>query len=299
MTNLTRKFDLTSLRLFLAVYLEQNIARAAERECITPSAVSRRISDLELLVGAPLIHRQSRGISVTPVGEMLARHARAVLESLENLNAEISQFQVGAKGSVKIAANLSAIVQFLPEDLASFQRSFPEVDIRVDEIASAEVLRSVEEGTAEIGICNAQDLPASMEARPYRADRLVLIVPPRHRLASLSSVDLGCIVQERLVGLGPETSLMKLLNLQAAEQGLTLSLTIQVRSLDVLCRMVHAELGVAVVPQLVAEYNTRALDLKIVPIAEAWATRKLVVVSRDSARLTATARGLISYLADH
>ncbi|MBF8724082.1 MULTISPECIES: LysR substrate-binding domain-containing protein [Pseudomonas] len=299
MTNLTRKFDLTSLRLFLAVYLEQNIARAAERECITPSAVSRRISDLELLIGAPLIHRQSRGISVTPVGEMLARHARAVLESLENLNAEISQFQVGAKGSVKIAANLSAIVQFLPEDLASFQRTFPEVDIRVDEIASAEVLRSVEEGTAEIGICNAQDLPAGMEARPYRADRLVLIVPPRHRLASLSSVDLGSITQERLVGLGPETSLMKLLNRQAAEQGLNLSLTIQVRSLDVLCRMVHAELGVAVVPQLVAEYNTRALDLKIVPITEAWATRKLIVVSRESARLTATARGLISYLADH
>src|SRR5471030_2422615 len=55
MENLLKKLDLTSLRLFVAVCQEQNIARAAEREFIVPSAVSRRISEIEAMVGLPVI----------------------------------------------------------------------------------------------------------------------------------------------------------------------------------------------------------------------------------------------------
>ncbi len=60
MNNLLRKIDLTSLRLFVAVCQEKNIARAAEREFIAPSAVSRRITEIEAIIGLPVIQRQSR-----------------------------------------------------------------------------------------------------------------------------------------------------------------------------------------------------------------------------------------------
>ena len=73
MDNLLRKLDLTSLRLFVAVCQEKNIARAAEREFIAPSAVSRRIADIETIIGLPIIQRQSRGISVTPVGLIFSK----------------------------------------------------------------------------------------------------------------------------------------------------------------------------------------------------------------------------------
>ena len=154
MNNLLRKIDLTSLRLFVAVCQERNIARAAEREFIAPSAISRRIAEIEAIIGLPVIHRESRGISVTPVGETVLRHAQAVIGSIEAMGAELSQFASGAKGKVRLVGNLSSIVQFLPEDIAAFQRAFPDVDIDLEEQTSTNVMRSIQEHAADLGICN-------------------------------------------------------------------------------------------------------------------------------------------------
>src|SRR5207253_7513124 len=118
-----------SLRLFVAVCQEQNIARAAEREFIAPSAVSRRIAEIETLIGLPVIERHPRGITVTPVGETVLRHALAIIGNIEALGAELSRFTSGARGNVRLVCNLGAIVQFLPEDLAAFGRVYPDIGI--------------------------------------------------------------------------------------------------------------------------------------------------------------------------
>lgn len=85
MENLLRKVDLTSLRLFVAVCQENSIARAAEREFIAPSAVSRRIADLESLVGLPLIKRHTRGVIATPAGQTVLRHAQQIIGAVESM----------------------------------------------------------------------------------------------------------------------------------------------------------------------------------------------------------------------
>ena len=149
MENVLKKLDLTSLRLFVAVCQERNIARAAEREFIASSAVSRRIADIEAMIGLPVIQRQSRGITVTPVGETALRYALAIIGNIEQMSAELSRFSSGAKGRVRVVANLSSIVQFLPEDVAGFGRASPEVSIELEEENSADVLRIVGEHGAD------------------------------------------------------------------------------------------------------------------------------------------------------
>ena len=67
--------DFVTLRLFVAVCEERNIARAAEREAIVASAVSKRIADLEDAIGAPLLLRHRSGVTPTPAGELLLQHA--------------------------------------------------------------------------------------------------------------------------------------------------------------------------------------------------------------------------------
>ena len=75
-----QSFDPTSLRLFVAVCEERNIANAARREAIVPSAVSKRISQMELEAGVTLLERGRRGVSVTAAGEVLWRYARESLQ---------------------------------------------------------------------------------------------------------------------------------------------------------------------------------------------------------------------------
>lgn len=296
MNNLLRKIDLTSLRLFVAVCQERNIARAAEREFIAPSAVSRRIAEIEAIIGLPVIHRESRGISVTPVGETVLRHAQAVIGSIEAMGAELSQFSSGAKGKVRLVGNLSAIVQFLPEDIAAFQRVFPNVDIDLEEQSSTNVMRSILARAADLGICNAIAGADQFQQLPYRTDRLFLMVPGNHVLSSAVAVGLADIVNERFVGLDSESALTQLLAQEAADLGAALNIKIRVSSLDALCRMVHAGLGIAVVPQQIGEMYINTLDVRLVPIRDPWAVRHLIIIFRDYEQLTATAASLVNFL---
>ena len=150
--NFARQIDLTSLQLFVAVCELGSIGRAAEREFIAASAVSKRLSDLEATLGTQLLYRHARGVRLTPAGESLLHHARSMMFSLEKMQAELSEYADGVRGHVRMHASISAIVQFLPEDLGAFARAHPQVKIDLEEHLSAEVLRAVQEGAADIGI---------------------------------------------------------------------------------------------------------------------------------------------------
>jgi DNA-binding transcriptional LysR family regulator len=297
MDNLLRKLDLTSLRLFVAVCQEKNIARAAERELIAPSAVSRRIADIESVIGLPVIQRQSRGITVTPVGETVLRHALAIIGNLESLGAELSQYVSGAKGNVRIVANLSSIVQFLPEDVAAYQRIFPEVNIDIEEHNSVDVVRLLAERAADFGICNAIAGIEEFEHVHYRTDRLSVMLPESHRLGSAIKLQFSDVLQENFVGLRGDSALTILLAQEAAALGAELAVKIRVGSLDALCRMVHAGLGIAVVPHQVGELYINTLNVSLVPLSDVWATRQLIIVFRARDQLNATAATLVNFLA--
>ncbi|HEY4297250.1 MAG TPA: LysR family transcriptional regulator [Paraburkholderia sp.] len=296
MENLLKKLDLTSLRLFVAVCQERNIARAAEREFIASSAVSRRIAEIEAVIGLPVIQRQSRGITVTPVGETVLRHALAIIGNIEQMSAELSRFSSGAKGRVQVVANLSSIVQFLPEDVAAFGRVFPDVSIELEEENSADVLRIVDEHGADFGICNAIAGSEAFEQVPYRQDRLAVLVPGAHRLADAPRVSFDALLEDRFVGLRSESALTRLLTQQAASAGRPLDVRIRVSSLDALCRMVHAGLGIAIVPEQVGLLYVNALDVRLLSLSNAWAVRHLIMIFKARGQLSASAAALVGFL---
>lgn len=296
METLLRRLDFTSLRLFVAVCQESSIARAAEREFIAPSAVSRRVAELESLVGLPLIQRHTRGVSVTPAGQMVLRHARRIISDVEAMGAELSHVYAGAKGRVRVVANLSAIVQFLPEDVAAFQRLFPEVDIDLEEQHSPDVLRLVRAREADFGICNRISGVQAMHWKPYRRDSLAVMLPAGHRLAGRRRLSLRDIAGETFVGLGENSALTQLLAAQAEDLGLALAVKIRVASLDALCRMTHSGLGIAIMPQQVGQLYERALDVAVRPLDDPWAQREIGIIHLGREHLSATAASLLRFL---
>jgi len=296
MDDLIRKLDLVSLRLFAAVCQEGNISRAAEREFITPSAVSRRISEIEALVGLPLIHRHARGISVTPAGNAVWQSALTVADSIQELGAELLQFKSGTKGTVRVVANLSAVVQFLPEDIAAFGQLFPEIDVELEEQSSLQTMRTIAGHGADFGICNEVCGLDFFDAVPYRTDQLYILLPKHHRLADAGSLSLADLTSEKVIGLKLDTSLMQLLKREYAALGARFTTSIQAGSLEAMCRMVHVGLGVAIVPKLVGEMYVDVLDVALRPLCAPWATRQSFLISNGRHGLSASANALAGFL---
>ncbi|HEY0826150.1 MAG TPA: LysR family transcriptional regulator [Ramlibacter sp.] len=292
-----RRIDLTSLQLFVAVCELGSIGRAAEREFIAASAVSKRLSDLEATLETPLLYRHTRGVKLTPAGESLLHHARSVLFSLEKMQAELSEYADGVRGHVRIHANISAIVQFLPEDLGAFSKEHPQVKIDLEEHLSTEVMRAVQEGAADLGICNvAAAGDHGLQTLPYRRDELVLIVPRGHVLARRKAVAFEDTLDFDHVGLHSNSSIYLAMREAAAAAGRTIRLRIHVTGLDAMCRMIHNGLGVGVMPRRAFTLMHGVGDLECVRLADAWATRDIRLVARDFSTLPVTARLLVDHL---
>ena len=104
---LLRDLDLTSLRLFVAVCDTGNMSRAAEGSGMVASAVSKRLAQLEQVVGVPVLERKRRGLLPTPAGETLLEHARSMLLSAARIERDMAQHAAGLQGRVNLLATAS------------------------------------------------------------------------------------------------------------------------------------------------------------------------------------------------
>ncbi|WP_332739671.1 LysR family transcriptional regulator [Hydrogenophaga sp.] len=294
--NFARQIDLTSLQLFVAVCELGSIGRAAEREFIAASAISKRLSDLEGTLGTTLLHRHTRGVRLTPAGEGLLHHARAVLYGLEQMQVELAEYADGVRGHVRVHASISAIVQFLPEDLGAFARLHPQVKIDLEEHLSPEVLRAVQEGATDLGLCNGAMGTGGLQSLPYRRDSLVLVVPHGHALASDGPVAFEASLPFDHVGLHANSSIHLATHQAATQAGTTVRVRIRVTGLDAMCRMIANGLGVGVMPARAFELLHTGEVLQAVPLTDTWAQRQLALVARDFSSLPATARLLVDHL---
>jgi DNA-binding transcriptional LysR family regulator len=294
--NFARRIDLTSLQLFVAVCELGSIGKAAEREFIAASAVSKRLSDLEAALGIALLYRHTRGVDLTPAGESLLHHARSVLFSLEKMQGELSEYADGVRGHVRVHASISAIVQFLPEDLGAFIRQHAQIKIDLEEHLSTEVVRAVQEGAADLGVCNTANGTGNLQTRSYRHDQLVLIVPSGHALAAFPSMDFEAALDYDQVGLHANSSIYLAMRQAAAAVGRVIKLRIHVTGLDAMCRMIHNGLGVGVMPQRAFRLMHGVGALAAVALTDDWARRQISLVARDFSTLPLTARLLVDHL---
>ncbi|MBS0429850.1 MAG: LysR family transcriptional regulator [Proteobacteria bacterium] len=296
--NFARRIDLTSLQLFVAVCELGSIGRAAEREFIAASAISKRLSDLEATLGITLLYRHARGVDLTPAGESLLHHARSMLYSLEKMQGELSEYAEGVRGHVRVHANISAIVQFLPEDLGAFVQAHDAIKIDLEEHLSSEVVRAVQEGAADLGICHVPDGAGDLQTQPYRQDRLALIVPAGHPLAAGGAIDFVDALDFDHVGLHTNSSIYVAMHQAALDAGRSVRLRIHVTGLDAMCRMIDNGLGIGVMPQRAFELMRGGIGRRLVSVTlnDAWSLREIRLVARDFSTLPVAARTLVQHL---
>lgn len=296
LNNLIRRLDLVTLQLFVAIHEEGSLTRAAAREAIALSAASKRLNELEAALGSPLFARQARGMSLTPAGETLLHHARRMLFNLEKIGLELGEHLQGVRGYVRMLANLSAIIQFLPEDLALFAAEHERIKVDLEERPSNGVIQGLLDGVADLGICSSDSDTRDLLKVRYRRDQLVLVVREGHPLADQAQVDFAETLDNDFVGLHSASSINMRTHEAARRAGRVLRLRIHVPSFDAVCRMVQADMGVGILPRKAFELFGGALGLRAVALSDDWAERELLLVARDFESLSPVSRLLFEHL---
>ena len=287
---------LTDLRLFLAVVEAGSITAGAAQSGLALAAASTRIRRMEEQAGLLLLERGRRGVVPTAAGTALSHHARAVLRQIDQMRSDIGAFAEGLKGRVRLVANTAAMAHHLPEALAGFLVANPAIDLDLAEASSIAVVRAIALATADLGIAADHADMTGLEYHPFRRDRLMLAMPEGHALSGKGPVAFAEALAFDFIGLDDDSALQRHVADHAARTGRRMRVRAKARSLDLVCRMVGAGAGLAVVPQAASRRGAAGPGLVLVPLTESWAERRLMLVVRRRDQLPPYAGRLLGYL---
>jgi DNA-binding transcriptional LysR family regulator len=222
-----------------------------------------------------------------------------MLFDLEKMGLELDEHLQGMRGYVRMLANLSAIIQFLPEDLHEFTTSHERVKVDLEERPSNGVVQGLIDGVADIGICSEDTDVQGLFSVPYRHDELVVVMRPDHPLADLRQVAFEDTLGSDHIGLHAASSINMRTHTAARSHGKPLRVRIHVPGFDAMCRMVQANMGIGVLPRKAFELLGTPLGLTAVSLSNSWAQRTLIVVVRDKEALSPVSLLLFDHLRSH
>lgn len=287
--------DLVSLRLFVRAAESGKLGEAARQGNLAIAAASRRIALLEAQFGVRLFDRSRSGLTLTPAGSALLLTARTLLEQARAIDDEMADFAGGMRGVVRLHTNPSAIIQFLPADLASFAATRPDVRIDLEENMSAAIVEAVAANRADLGIIIGGTARRGLETMNYRRDTLALL-SPRGMYQDRQTIEFAEVQDQDFVGLVGSTALTRTMLAEAAKADRALRLRVQVQSFDGVCRMVESGFGLGVLPEKAARAFARSMALDVVPLSDPWATRQMEICLSPSVRPGSLARVLAEHL---
>lgn len=297
--HLASRLDLVTLKLFVAIVEEQSITRAAEREFIAPSAVSKRIADLEQATQTQLLYRHRKGVEPTPAGQTLLGHARIILRNLAQLESEIVDYADGVRGQVRLLASESALFGYFPDALSSFAQRYPDIRIDLAAQTSHAVVQAVSDGITDIGIFWG-DLPTgSLQVEPCYSDRLVVVARDDHPLAAMDTLHFAEVLAYDLVEQESGSAIQALLARQATMLGIVPRTRMRVAGYDAVCRMVEAGMGIGIVPQNYAARLSPAMGVVGLALNEDWTERQYKVCVRDLDNQLVATRLMFDHLTKH
>lgn len=288
-------FDLSDLRLFLAVAEAGSITHGATEAGLSLPAASERLREMETSAGVKLLDRGRRGVTLTEAGEALLHHARLILSQVARMRGEIGQFAKAVRGTVRLLANTAAMAEFLPARLAPWLVAHPQADIVIKERQSADIARSIALGFAEIGVLSDLVETTGLALRHFVTDRLVVVVGRDHALAAMRHVRLADLGDQHFIALS-EGALQDHLDAQAARIGLRIRPRIRLRGFDDICRMASAGVGIGIVPETAARRCRKSMQIAVKRLAEDWAVRRLSICTRSDTELTPLAQSLLEHL---
>jgi DNA-binding transcriptional LysR family regulator len=288
-------FDIADLRLFVHIAEENNLTRGASRAALSAGAASARLKSLESQLERRLFYRDSRGLTLTPAGESLLRHARIILRQVEHVRSDLSAQGSDAIGHFRIFASTTAVTELLPNVLAQFMAERPQVTVDIQERNTREVVRGILDSAADIGVVAGPVSTAGLETRSLSTDRMVIVVPGAHALSWRQTIAFEECIQYPHIGLRGST-LNDFLVETVSEMNRRLDVRVQMGSFESMCRMIEAGVGIGVLPESAARRLARGTSLKVIGLLDAWAVRERRVVYRELDALPACGRAFIDAL---
>lgn len=285
--------QLESLRMFCDVVETGSFSRAAQLNHVTQSAVSQQIRALETRYEQRLLSRSARQVMPTPAGERLFRGCKEILSRFAEVESEIREQASEVSG----ACNVSTIYSVGLHELQSLQRQLlkthPKVNVRLNYRRSDQVYDDVILGAAELGLVAYPQPRAGVDVIPFREDKLVVVFPPNHPLATKQKVSMAAVASSPFIAFDREAPSRKGIDKLFRDKGLELTPTMEMDNVETIKRAVELGLGISVLPMPTVKPEVALGTLITRPFSEGAFTRPIGILVRKGKYLARAAQAVL------
>ena len=224
MLNLTNRLQLKDIRLIQAIDETGQLALAAERLTMTQPAASRMLAGIERMIGTPVFIRHPKGMTPTPVGEVLARHAQVLLNELDQAFREVDAVGSGRAGTVRVGSVTGGAVAFVVPAIQRLKKTASGADIHVDVAPSDALIEGLLRGEYDFVLSR---IPAGTDARQFtirrgRVEVIRFLVRDGHPLAGRGQINLDDLGGYEWVIQAPHTPMRQAVEEAFVSQRITL-----------------------------------------------------------------------------
>ncbi|MGH8059951.1 MAG: LysR family transcriptional regulator, partial [Candidatus Entotheonellia bacterium] len=258
--------EIRQIVAFTTVLEAGGFTKAARVLHLTQSALSHQIKTLETQLGVQVFARVGKRTLLTQAGEVLLKHATAVLRELTNARQSLLELSEPDRGRLRISAAGYSCYLLLPRLLQEFKTQYPRVELSVSADYTGEAVQHLLEGVLDVSILIMPPPVRGLTIEPLARDELFVIVPTTHPWAKRRRIQWTDLSTQVLVTYAKASQTHQLVVQRLVEAGATMPETMEVRLAEAVTEMVKVGLGVAVVPPWVVHTELRAGTLVARPL---------------------------------
>lgn len=191
--------DVRQMRCVVAVAEELHFGRAAVRLQMSQAPLSAQIKRIEREVGFSLFERTTRSVRLTPVGAELYRRVVGIIDQVDQATADLEQVATGRAGKLRVGFPSSASYSILPKAVRHMREHFPDLEVDLTPLTSAEQVERIHEGTIDIGIVRGEAGTADLQATLLFREQIVACLPDDHPLAGRPTVTAAALADEPMI----------------------------------------------------------------------------------------------------
>ena len=284
------------IQAFLALAEVKNFTRAAARCHLSQPAFSALIKALEASVGLQLFDRSTRHVLLTPEGERFLLSAQRIAAELEDCAKAMRDTAQLARGHVAVALLPSLAAGWLPPVLAQFMARHPGVDLALLDVLSEPCIAAVANGEADFALAAIRADTPELQAEPFCSDDFHLVCRDDHPLAAQDTLEVADLLPWPFVHLARHSSVRQYLDAAFFPQ--SMHTLVEVEQLATVMGLVHAGLGISVVPAL-SLFHFDKPGLITRPLSLPGMERQIYLVRRRERSLSLPAQALYRLMLEH
>ncbi|MFH1116838.1 MAG: LysR family transcriptional regulator [Pseudomonadota bacterium] len=288
--------NLTQLKAFYFAATHGSFTLAAEKLFITQPAVSMQVKALEACYGVQLFVRRKKELQLTDVGDDLFQIAKRIFGMVREAENLLELAGEPKTEVLKIGSTKTLVRYVLAKYISTFQKSYPLVQIQIDDGSSREMVQSVLRNENDLAIVGRVTYDDSLQVIPFFEDELVLMAAPSHPLCKKAVVSIEDLKGESLILREKGSGTRELVERVLEKTSIVSSAIIESGNADFIKELVRIGDGITLLAEMGADEHVNRGDLRILPLKEGSFRLKIDIVYSKDRELSAIDEAFLKVL---